>query len=396
MLTHQACQKAPHQGKRYQLSDGEGLFLNVSPKGKKTWQLRYRTSGQQKFHSIGRFPEIGLADARKIRSQVVEAIATGGDVSEALNLRSVGNFEAVAKQWYALRANDWDRKYAHIVWRRMELYVLPVIGSKAFPDITPTEILGIVKSIEARGFAETSRRVKDYISKIFDFAKFEGLIAANPVDGINVRLAPVPKTKHMPFIHPKDMPQFFARFQSYEGERQTRILMEIVIRTFVRTKEIRKGKWPEIKGDIWTIPGERMKMGRDHIVPLPPQVVDLFEQLRDVGQDPTQWLINRGTKLRPQGDQMCAISENCMLSALYYLGYKHKATIHGFRRTASTYLNECGKYRPDVIEMQLAHVERNKVRGAYNAAEYLDERRTMMLHWNKVVDQWKTTGALLA
>lgn len=395
MLTHQTCQKASPTGKRYQIADGEGLFLNVSPTGNKTWQLRFRANGKQQFRSIGAFPEIALADARRIRKQVKDAITTGGDLAKALNLERTGNFENIADQWYRLRAKNWNRKYAHIVWRRMEIYVLPVIGKKAFPDITPNDVLGIVQSIEEQGFSETSRRVKDYISKIFDFAKFEGLVISNPVDGINVRLAPVPKPKHMPFVHPNDMPTFFSRFKGYEGERQTRILMEIVIRTFVRTNEIRRGRWSEIEDGLWTIPGERMKMGRDHLVPLAPQVVELFEQLKTVGSDESQWLVHRGTNLRPKGDEMCAISENGMLFALYNLGYKGRATMHGFRRTASTYLNESGKFRPDVIEMQLAHVEGNKVRGAYNAAEYLEERRAMMKHWSNVIDVWKLTGDLL-
>lgn len=395
MLSFQECRAATGEAKRRFLADGDGLFLSVSPKGKKSWVVRYRKDGKQEAVGLGAFPAVSLAKAREKRDAIHAAAATGKDVKASVADRDTSSFAHYFDLWWKKTAPTLSSSYGSQAYRRMERYVLPSLGAKPIDGITPQEVLAVIQKVEGKGHFETARRLKDHIGRVFKFAKFDGVMN-NPVDGINERLAPRPKQEHMPFIPPKEMPHFFAALATYDGERQTKLLLELVIRTMVRSNEIRFGRWSEINDKVWVIPADRMKMGRDHTVPIVPQVAALFEELRGVCDDPDMWGSHRGTNLRPTGDEMCAISENGMLFALYRMGYKGRATVHGFRRTASTYLNECGKFRPDVIEMQLAHVERNKVRGAYNAAEYLDERRVMMLHWNKAVDQWKSTGALLA
>ncbi|MFP7570394.1 tyrosine-type recombinase/integrase [Marivita sp. S2033] len=395
MLTFQECRGATGEAKRRFLADGDGLFLSVSPKGKKSWVVRYRKDGKQEALGLGAFPAISLSKAREKRDAIHAAAATGSDVKAAVSEGDTSSFGHYFELWWRKTAPTLSSAYGGQAHRRMERYVLPALGNKPMDAITPQEVLGIIQKVEAKGHFETARRLKDHIGRVFKFAKFDG-VDNNPVEGINERLAPRPKQKHMPFVHPKDMPQFFAALGQYDGERQTKLLLEIIIRTMVRTNELRDGRWSEIHGNEWSIPAARMKMQRDHVVPIVPQVAALFEELKGVCDDPAMWGSHRGTNLRPTGDEMCAISENGMLFALYRMGYKGRATVHGFRRTASTYLNECGKFRPDVIEMQLAHVEGNKVRGAYNAATYMAERRAMLEHWNGVIDQWQATGELLS
>lgn len=394
MLTYQQCMGAKGESKRRFLADGDGLFLSVSPKGKKSWVVRYRQDGKQESAGLGSFPAVSLAKAREKRDAINLAAATGGDVKSAMSDKDTSNFAYYFEQWWRKTAPELSAAYGSQAYRRMERYVLPKLGAKPMDAITPQEVLAIIQKVEDKGHFETARRLKDHIGRVFKFARFEG-IQNNPVEGINERLRPRPKQKHMPFVPPSEMPQFFSALRQFGGERQTKILLELVIRTMVRTNELREGRWSELHGDEWRIPEERMKMSRDHIVPIVPQVAALFEDLKGVCDDPETWGSHRGTNLRPTGDEMCAISENGMLFALYRMGYKGRATVHGFRRTASTFLNECAKFRPDVIEMQLAHVEGNKVRGAYNAATYLKERRQMLEYWNGQVDQWKATGDLL-
>lgn len=181
----------------------------------------------------------------------------------------------------------------------------------------------------------------------------------------------------MAALRENDLPEFLTKLDAYDGDLRTRLAIELVMRTFVRTGEIRGARWSEIDGDLWRIPEERMKMGREHVVPLPPQTLAVLEKLKALG-DP---------------EFVCRMSENTMLYAMYRMGYHSRATIHGFRSTASTILNESGLWTPDAIERQLAHVPGNVVRSAYNAAQYLPERRKMMAWWNDFLDQKKKASA---
>lgn len=344
-------------GKREKLSLGKGLFLSLSAKGKKTWLVRLSTPSGMIEKSLGPFPLTGLKEARKIVDDMRAKVVLGENPLTVLDNLGEHSFEAYWEQWFKIKTKGpkaWTSKYRVQAERRFRRHVLPYIGHKRLPQITPKECLAIIQRVEAEERYDLAHRLKEHMIAVFNYAKFDG-VEANPMEGINVRLKARPDVRHMPTLAPKEMPEFFRRLSCETGlERQTRVLMELTIRTMVRTNEMRGGQWAEIKGDLWTIPGKRMKMSRPHVVPIVPQIKALFEELREVCRDPDEWGFHRGTNLRPKGDDMCAISENGMLFALYRMGYKGKATMHGFRSTASTYLYGTKKYRDAAIEMQLA------------------------------------------
>ena len=399
MLNHKQVEAIQPTGKREKHSLGAGLFLSVSATGKKTWLVRLKTPTGLVEKSLGAFPVVGLGEARRTVDAMRAKVASGESPLTVLNKRDEQSFAAYYEQWQKMKATGpkpWQPKYVAQTQRRFERHILPALGSKHIAQITPQECLRVIQKIEEKGRYDLARRMKEHMMGVFNYAKFDGN-DVNPMDGINVRLKPRPEVRHVPTLEPKEMAEFFRRLACEAGlERQTRVLMELTIRTMVRTNEMRGGQWSELKGDLWSIPGERMKMKRPHVVPLVPQVKALFEELREVCHDPDQWGFHRGTNLRPKGDDMCAISENGMLFALYRMGYKGKATMHGFRATASTYLYATKKYREAAIEMQLAHKEQNKIKAAYNHHDYLDERWDLMRDWNKWLDEQKETGKLLA
>lgn len=398
MLNHNQIESIKPTGKRERHFLGDGLYLTVSGTGRKSWAAKFRSPTGMVEKSIGKFPTMGVREARGIVSKMQSEVAMGGSAETVLNQLDAQSFTSYFKQWYETKATgpkSWSREYAYQAMKRFERYVLPTIGNKRIVQITKQDCLAVVKKIEDKGHIETARRVKDHMTSVFSYATFDGDFP-NPMEGINTRLKARPEVKHMPTLEPKEMSEFFRRLACEKGlQRQTRALMEITIRTMVRTNEIRFGQWPEIEGDLWTIPASRMKMSRPHVVPLVPQVVKLFEELRDISNDPDEWGAHRGTNLRPKGDDMCAISENGMLFALYRMGYKNKATMHGFRSTASTYLYSTNKYRDAAIELQLAHKEKNKIKAAYDHHDYLDERWKLMRDWNRFLDEKKATGEIL-
>lgn len=397
--THTQLESLKSNGKRQKINLGDGLVFVISPTGKKSWLSRVWADGKTVEKALGRFPSMKMSEARKIVSAMRSKVETGADPLTALDEQDKQSFGSYFEQWYETKATgpkSWSKEYAYQAMKRFERYVLPKIGNKRIGQITKQECLAVIQNVENKGHFETARRLKDHMTQVFNYASFDGH-DVNPMQGINSRLKPRPEVVHMPTLEPKEMIEFFRRLSCEKGmQRQTRTLMEITIRTMVRTNEIRDGQWSEIEGDLWTIPASRMKMGRPHVVPLVPQVRELFDELRDICNDPDEWGAHRGTNLRPKGDDMCAISENGMLFALYRMGYKGKATMHGFRSTASTYLYGTKKYRDTAIEMQLAHKEKNKVKAAYNHHDYLDERWQLMHDWNRFLDEQKATGELLA
>ncbi len=398
MLNHKQVEAIQPTGKREKHSLGKGLFLSVSAKGKKTWLVRLSTPTGPVEKSLGSFPEVGLGAARKTVDEMRAKVANHKCPLAVINKRDHLSFASYYEQWQAMKATGpkpWQPKYVAQTQRRFERHVLPTIGAKRITEITPQECLRVIQKVEEKGRYDLARKMKQFMEGVFNYAKFDGH-DVNPMQGINSRLKPRPEVRHRPSLGPKEMVEFYRRLASERGlQRQTRALMEITIRTMVRTNEIRFGQWSEIEGDLWTIPAKRMKMSRPHVVPLVPQVVELFEELRDICNDPDEWGAHRGTNLRPEGDDMCAISENGMLCALYRMGYKHKATMHGFRATASTYLYSTNKYRDAAIELQLAHKEKNQIKSAYNHHDYLDERWKLMRDWNRFLDEKKATGEML-
>jgi integrase len=385
-LSDTAIRNAKPKERPYKIADEKGLYLIVTPNGGKWWRLKYRYANKEKLLALGTYPEVSLAKARERRSVAREQLAEGNDPGQlkreekrARALARASDFKSVALEYFKIR-NDWTEGYAHSVLRRFENDIFPEIGNKPMRDIKASDVLRAVKRLENRGATELSRRVLQLCSQVFRFAIATDRLTHDPAAGLGQALQ-----KHqgqsMRAVKPKDLPDLLRAIENYQGDPQTRLGLRLLALTFVRTSELRGAEWTEIDfaNAIWAVPAERMKMKAEHLVPLTPQALTTFEELRVLN--------GHRSLIFPGRNPRKPMSENTLLYGLYRMGFHSRMTGHGFRALASTVLNESGLFRPDVIERQLAHCERNAVRNAYNRAEYLPERRAMMLWWADHLDE---------
>ena len=394
-LTELTIKQTKPREKEYKLSDGGGLYLLVHPRGSKYWRFDFRFLGKQKSSSFGVWPEISLADARIKRSEARMKIKDGiNPIEEKKEYRRamremlekveyeekriLTTFEKVALEWYRRQDSDWTEKHSANVLNSLSVYVFPDLGRRPIRDITKQDVIATLRKIEADGKHETCYRVRQRIEAIFDYAEIEEHCTRNPAQGLR-RVFTKPQPVSFASITPSEFPELLQKIADDESAfPPTKLAMMFMIYTFVRTNELRFAEWKEFNLDcaepLWVIPAKRMKMRKTHHVPLAPQSVKILDQMRQFS----------GTDgyLFPQiRNSQKAISENDLLFYLYRLGYRRRHTIHGFRSLADTILNESRKWYPDVIELQLAHQEGNKVRRAYNRADHLDERSKMMFWW---------------
>ena len=386
-LTEIAIKSAKPGDRIKKLSDGNGLVLLVYPNGSKYWAFRYRYLGKEKNLSLGIYPEVSLAQARRKLSDARNLLSDGQDPSEARKsqkrqafVSAENNFEAIAREWIAAKKDAWTPRYANFVVVRLEKDIFPKLGTRPIKDISPPELLSVVRMIEARGASELAHRVLNCCGQIFMFGIATGRAERNPANDLQAALKTHVK-KNYAHLKAVELPEFLSRLSSYSGHPQTRLAVTLLMMTFVRTTELRGATWEEIDFDKceWRIPAERMKMRRDHIVPLSRQAMIAFKELKRLNG---QWKYVFPNPQKP----IKHMSENAVLYALYRMGYHNRTTGHGFRHTASTILNESGLFSSDAIERQLAHVQGNKVRAAYNHAQYLPERRQMMQWWADYLD----------
>lgn len=401
-LTEVALRSLKPSEKPYRRSAGSGLFVEVQPGGSKLWRLAYRFERKQKLLALGSYPLVGLAEARRRRDAARQQIEAGIDPSaeraaakQMARLGGTGGlFETVAEAWFASRRRRWTEGYAQRVWARIKADAVDRWTGRAVDSIRRKDVLEALRAIEGRGAVVLAKRVKQHLRDLFAFAKGEGLVVDNPVDDdITAALQTAPAPKRRSALKATDLPEFFIKLAQYDGDPTTRAALHLTIQTAVRTGETRfanASEFHDLDGSapLWRIPPERMKVteGRgEHLVPLARQTVALVKPL--IAAAPASGLLFPGLR----GDGM---SENTMLYALYRLGYHSRATVHGFRGTFSTVLNEHG-FNEDWIELQLAHIEENTVRAAYNSAQYLDGRRTMMQWWADYLDRQAEAGRLL-
>jgi integrase len=378
---------AKPQTKPYKISDGDGLFLVVFPTGSKYWRMRYFFAGKEKLLALGVYPEVTLSDARDRRTQARKTLAAGSDPSEHKKevkrlavLKAENGFEAVAREWHEKRKHEWAEDSAKMVMARMERHIFPKLGKRPIADITAQEVLSALRVVEENGTLDTAQRAKQTCGQVFMYAIATGRAERNPAPDLRGALK-APVVKHHSYLKATDLKEFLKALEAYDGAVITKLALRFLLLTFVRTGELRGAKWTEIdfKKAEWRIPPERMKMKELHIVPLSRQAVAVLRELQKHSGE--------GHYVFPNQHNLSTyMSENTMLYALYRMGYHSRTTGHGFRSTASTILNE-NKFRPDVIERQLAHAERNSVRRAYNHAEYLKERRKMMQWWADYLDR---------
>jgi integrase len=377
--------------KPFKLTDEKGLFLLVNPGGSKLWRLKYRVAGKEKLLALGTYPEVTLKNARLKRDEARLAIRDGRDPSferKATKQRRVleakNAFELVARDFLAKRAATWSPRYKQTALTRLENHIFPSLGNRPIGQIEPPELLVELRKIEARGTHEMANRLRSLCSQIFRYGISCGVCtrdAAVDLRGALTRSVP----SNVPVIRLEEFPKLLTTMDGCEEvpycrDRQTRLALQIIALTFVRTGELRKALWSQVAWEEWTwMPAvEVMKMRRPHIVPLAPQAIALLEELQEISGSSKFMFPGEGKK--------GLMSENTILYALYALGYRDRMCGHGFRSLASTILNEAG-FDEDWIELQLAHVQKNKVRRAYNHAKWLDQRFGMMRWYANYLDE---------
>ncbi|ELL2831545.1 tyrosine-type recombinase/integrase [Escherichia coli] len=377
-LTDIQIKRAKPQDKPYTMNDGHGLSLLIKPDGSKGWRFRFRFAGKARLMSFGSYELVSLAEAREKRDTARKQVANGIDPVEerkaqklAQKLSTENSFESVSREWHAAKADRWTIAYREEIIKTFEQDVFPFIGKRPISEIKPLELLEVLKRIEKRGALEKTRKVRQRCGEVFRYAIITGRAEYNPAPDLATALA-IPKQKHHPFLSAEELPHFVRDLESYTGSIITKNATKILMMTGVRTQEMRFATWSEIdliKG-IWEIPAERMKMRRPHIVPLSSQVIELFKQLQPITSDYPYVFIGRNDRRKP-------ISKESVNQVIESLGYKGRTTGHGFRHTLSTILHEMG-FESAWIEIQLAHVDKNTIRGTYNHALYLDKRKYMM------------------
>jgi integrase len=376
-LTDSACRAAKAETAAKKLSDGGGLYLYIPPSGSKAWRMNYRFGGKQKTLSFGTYPRVTLADARALRENAKRALADGVDPSAIKGKTATGahdSFEAIAREWHAGQESSWVPAHAERVLSRFVRDVFPDLGERSVATIAAPEILEVLRKVEARGALDVTKRLRQSMGAVFRYAIATSRATRDPVADLRGALKPNPKPVHMASLKANEIGEFLGKLNSYDGERQTALSIEFIMHTIVRTNELRFGLWTEVDGDLWRIPAERMKAGRDHLVPLTKQSKRLLAELKKIAGG-SEWIVPGARGDKP-------ISQNTMIFALYRLGYHSRLTVHGLRGTFSTIANESGLWSADSIEWALAHSTGNKVRSSYNHAAYMDERRRLMAWWS--------------
>ncbi len=337
--------------------------------------------------SSGNYDLINLAEAREKREIAHKQVAKGIDSVEERNTQKLAQqlstenaFEAISREWHANKADRWTVAYRDEIIKTFEQDVFPFIGKRPVSEIKPLELLEVLRRIEKRGALEKTRKVRQRCGEVFRYAIITGRAEYNPAPDLAIALA-VPKQKHHPFLSAEELPHFIRDLEAYTGSIITKNATKIVMLTGVRTQEMRFSTWDEVDLDkgIWEIPAERMKMRRPHLVPLSKQIIKLFKQHKPITAHYPYIFIGRNNRNK-------LISKESITQAIELIGYKGRATGHGFRHIMSNILHEQG-FDSAWIELQLAHVDKNKIRGIYNHAQYFEGRIEMMQIYSNIVFQ---------
>lgn len=383
-LTDLQVKNARQTEKRYTLSDGRGLLLEVRTSGAKVWVLRRWHEGREIRRVIGKYPDIGLKEARAKAAEMraapmIDFLCTG------VKQTADGTFAALFEEWLQTRMKNRSASYIRDIRRFMNADFLPLAGGVPITDITALSILSICRRAEQRGAVTVARRVLQITGQVMRYAVATGRIDYDPTPALWGAMQNQKVEHHKAITDPAEIGALIRAIRSYP-QVLTRSALLLAAYTFVRPGEIRRAEWCEISFDSaeWRIPAEKMKMRRPHVVPLAPQVLDLLRKLHELTGD-GRWVF------RNLHNSQSYMGKPTMIAALRRLGISaEKMTIHGFRGMASTRLNELG-YSADIIERQLAHVEENRTRAAYNHAEYMTERRRMMNEWADYLDRLAET-----
>lgn len=399
-LTKIECDRAtcPADRPHKRFADSHGMYLEVTAAGGKYWRLKYRHGGKEKRLALGVYPTTSLAQAREAREAARKSLAAGDDPAQlrrdAKLTKAMGDantFEQVARDWWAHWKGPKSPRHADYVLRRLEADVFPDIGSRPVASVTAPQLLAMAKKIEARGAGDIAKRSLQTCGQILRYAVAHGIIERNPAADVRPADALKPRRKeNHARLDAREMPELLRKLEAYQGSAYTRLAMKLMALTFVRTGELIGARWAEfdLKAAEWRIPAERMKMRSPHIVPLAPQAIEVLQALQTVSGD-------RALLFPGERDHERPMSNNTILAALKRMGYAGRMTGHGFRGVASTVLHEQG-HPHHVIELQLAHQERNTTAAAYNHATYLKERRAMMNKWADHLDKLRKGADVIA
>lgn len=388
LLTDTKIRSAKPQQKQYRLSDGECLHLVIRPNGSRLWHYRYEFLGKAKTLSIGKYPEISLAEAREQKREAKKLLRKNIDPSarkqqerSIATYKANDTFEKLTREWHEHKSIRWSPKYAANTIRRAEIHIFPHIGKRAIADVTPLEVLAIIQKLESEGKTDMSRRVLEIINAVFRRAIITGRIDRNPATGLVEEAIPH-HVEHHPAITEQEIPDFLKALDNLKCYQQyTKYAFWLLLLTGVRQCELRYSKKSDIdfKAKEWRLRPEVTKMKRVHIVALSTQAIFVLRKLFELTEF-SEWLVpSQRTKIHP------VMSENTINQIIKRMGYKGRIVGHGFRSLFSTTLNDHG-FDSKVIDRQLAHVGRDKIEAAYNRAEYSKKRREIMQWWGDFLD----------
>ena len=369
--------------KPFKLNDGKGLYLYINTSGGKLWRFDFSHNGKRKTLSIGKYPTVSLVEARQAAENARRLLVSGQDPSEAKQQEkrerqaaALNTFESIARRWHTDNLHRWKENHAARVLRYFETDVFPVVGAMSIQEIRVSDIKTVLDGVMARGVNNTAEKIREWTGAIFDYAVMLEIVETNPAYSLR-KYIPAKQTDHRPALPREELTEFFRRLILAEIEPQNRIALILNMLTFLRSTELRGGQWNEIDFDaaMWTVPAQRMKHEKTapkppHAVPLADWTLELLAELKELTGN-TPFLFPSRTKTDG------FISDATIGRIIARMGYKGRVTPHGFRSLASSVLNEQG-FNPDAIERQLAHVENNKIRAAYNRADYLNERKEFM------------------
>lgn len=398
-LTDVKVRNAKTGEKQVKLSDGDGMYLLVTPNGGKCWRLKYRFEGKEKVLALGTYPEVSLLDARQRRHDARKLLANGvdpGEIKKAKKAATVAEtencFEIVAREWHTKFSGTWSPSHTETTMKRLKLDVFPVIGSRPVAEIKAPEVLMMLRRIESRGALETAHRVRTMCSQILRYSVATGRAERDCTADLKGAL-PAYKKSHLSAItEPKEVASLLRAIDGYQGSFVVKSAMQLAPLVFVRPGELRQAEWAEIDLEAaeWNIPAERMKMKVAHLVPLSSQAVHILSELKQ--------LTGRGRYVFPSGRSFLRpMSNNAVNAALRRMGFdKDEMTGHGFRAMARTILDEVLQVRPDYIEHQLAHAVKDPNGRAYNRTAHLAERKKMMQLWADYLDGLKQGAKVIS
>jgi integrase len=370
-LSDTRCKQAKPRDKPYKMFDGHGLYLYVSTAGGKVWRMAYRAGGKPQTATLGPYPLLSLAAARAKRDEQRLALLNGQSLKSPRKQASLTLAQASDDYWAGRK--DVSENYRMNAENAIKHHVLPLLGKRLMSEITRADVLATLKVMDAAGLSVYVRKTRMWLGQVFDWAVEQEYAALNPCALIDPKKAfSKAKVESFAALKLNEVPEFMARLE-LEGVIQSAIACKLLALTWVRTAELRMMEWTELEGDLWRIPEGKMKRRREHLVPLTPPALELIAHMKARSKGSLYVFPSDRRLDRP-------MSENAILYLLGRMGYGGRMTGHGWRTVASTWANEAGMNR-DHIERQLAHAPEDKIRSAYNQAEYLPLRRAMLEQW---------------